>query len=91
MTSRALTAEAQAERDDFDREYERYGCTCCVSPPCNLCLHPGNPYNQEEDPTAWMPEALDLDALEQAAYIAVANTIESAAARHLQEMAHANR
>lgn len=87
---RILTPEAQAERDDFDREHEHRGCTCFIFPPCGHCLHPGNPRNQEEDPGAWEPEALDLDALEQAAYVAVANTIECAAARHLQEMAHAN-
>ena len=87
--ARILTPEAQAERDVFERWYG--DCTCFQPPPCCSCLHPGNPRNQEEDPDAWEPEALDLDALEQAAYIAVANTIERAAARHLQEMSHASR
>lgn len=49
-----LTAEAEAERDAFVREYGRDGnCSCHLSPPCDSCLHPGNPLNQAEDPTAW--------------------------------------
>lgn len=88
--NRVLTPDAQAERDDFDQEHERRGCTCCISPPCSHCLHPGNPRNQEEDPDAWMDELLDLDELEREARAAVASTVEAAAARHLQEMARAS-
>jgi hypothetical protein len=51
---RVLTPEAQAERDQFDREYGDGGCTCFISPPCGWCTHPGNPHNQEED-ECWMP------------------------------------
>jgi hypothetical protein len=56
MHERQLTSEAEAERCEFEREYSSRGCTCFISPPCNFCLHPGNPLNQEEDDTAWEPE-----------------------------------
>lgn len=52
MTKR-LTAAAEADNNDFKREYGRQGCTCFMSPPCNYCMHPGNPANQAEDETAW--------------------------------------
>ena len=54
-----LTEDAQFDRDNFharDEEYgslSRRGCTCCISPPCSFCVHPGNPFNQEEDDEAW--------------------------------------
>jgi hypothetical protein len=52
-----LTAEAEAERLDFQREYGRDGnCSCHISPPCCSCIHPGNPLNQNEDDTAWEPD-----------------------------------
>ena len=47
--TRRLTAEAQAERDDFEHEYYGGNCSCHLSPPCGSCTHPGNPHNQEED------------------------------------------
>ena len=50
-----LTPEAQADRDDFDLNYAGRGCRCHISPPCNYCVHPGNPENQEEDDDCWMP------------------------------------
>ena len=55
---RVLTPEAEAERDQFEAEYGHGGnCSCHISPPCNSCLHPGNPINQEADETAWMAAA----------------------------------
>jgi hypothetical protein len=50
---RVLTAEAQADRDDFDRDDG--GCSCHISPPCGYCTHPGNPLNQEDD-DCWTEE-----------------------------------
>ena len=50
-----LTPEAQADRDDFDLNYASMGCQCCISPPCNYCVHPGNPENQEENDGCWVP------------------------------------
>ena len=50
-----LTPEAEADRDDFEREYSDRGCTCFISPPCGYCTHPGNPINQEECDDCWMP------------------------------------
>jgi hypothetical protein len=52
--TRELTNEAQAERDEFDREYRGGNCSCFISPPCNSCMHPGNPLNQNEDDSAWI-------------------------------------
>lgn len=49
MTGRRLTADAQADRDAFECEFERSGCTCFISPPCGHCMHPGHPLNQEAD------------------------------------------
>ena len=52
-----LTAEAENDRMDFISEYGYDGnCSCHLSPPCNSCLHPGNPLNQAEDDTAWEPD-----------------------------------
>ena len=66
LAERVLTPEAQAERDDFQAEYGYDGnCSCHISPPCNSCLHPGNPRNQEEDETAWVADgAIDWTAPE---------------------------
>lgn len=52
---RVLTPEAQADRDAFIAEYGRDGnCSCHISPPCNSCLHPGNPLQQDEVESCWM-------------------------------------
>lgn len=53
MPERVLTEEAQFDRDAFERDYANRGCTCFISPPCNFCLHPGNPLNQEEVDECW--------------------------------------
>ena len=50
-----LTPGAQVERDAFEAYYGTGGdCSCHMSPPCGSCTHPGNPLNQEEDPSAWV-------------------------------------
>lgn len=55
--NRELTPEAEAERDDFEREHGWDGnCYCHISAPCGSCTHPGNPLNQAEDETAWVSE-----------------------------------
>lgn len=54
--TRVLTPDAQADRDDFTREYGSNGnCSCHISPPCNSCMHPGHPLNQERD-ECWTTE-----------------------------------
>jgi hypothetical protein len=53
VTGLQLTAAAEHDRAQWEREYERRGCYCCVSPPCGSCTHPGNPANQAEDDTCW--------------------------------------
>lgn len=51
-----LTADAQFDRDDFERKDPEYGrlsdrgCVCFTgAAPCSFCTHPGNPHNQEVD------------------------------------------
>lgn len=47
---RVLTPKAQEDRTNFKAEYGSAGnCSCHINPPCNSCLHPGNPFNQEDD------------------------------------------
>lgn len=53
---KVLTPGAQAERDQFEAEYGDGNCSCHLSPPCNSCIHPGNPLNQAEDDSAWQEE-----------------------------------
>jgi R67 dihydrofolate reductase len=49
-----LTDFAQHDADEFHRIFRGRGCSCCVSPPCNWCVHPGNPLNLDEDDEAWV-------------------------------------
>ena len=88
MSRRILTPEAEAERDDFERVHERRGCYCHISAPCGHCTHPGHPLALAEDETAWTWASWHdmLDDLTDKARAAVADTIEKAAKRHLQEM-----
>lgn len=45
-----LTEVAQFDRDEFVEIYGPTGnCSCHNHPPCDSCIHPGNPHNQEED------------------------------------------
>ncbi len=49
-----LTEQAEADRTDFISTHGSGGnCSCHISPPCDSCLHPGNPLNQDENPQAW--------------------------------------
>lgn len=50
---KVLTTEADNDRAEFIRHWGHDGCSCHLSPPCNYCLHPGNPLNQEEDALCW--------------------------------------
>lgn len=54
--SKVLTPEAEADREEFDREYDGGNCSCHISPPCGSCTHPGNPHNQDEYEDCWMDE-----------------------------------
>ena len=60
--NQVLTTEAQADRDDFDAT-NYGGCSCFISPPCNFCVHPGNPQNQDDFDECWQFESID-DRLE---------------------------
>lgn len=37
----------------FCREWQDYGCSCHLSPPCSYCTEEGNPASLEEDDCAW--------------------------------------
>jgi len=57
MTKRELTAEAELDRERFDRDYGNRGCNCFTGcAPCGWCTHPGNPINQAEDEECWERE-----------------------------------
>lgn len=60
--NQVLTAEAQADRDNFYAA-DYGGCSCFISPPCNFCVHPGNPRNQDDFDECWQFESID-DRLE---------------------------
>ncbi|AFC85880.1 hypothetical protein [Frateuria aurantia] len=62
---RVLTPEAEAERADFDSEFDGGNCSCHLTPPCGSCTHPGNPDNQAEDDSAWMEVDDDYDGVEE--------------------------
>ena len=51
-----LTEQAQNDRDEWELEYH-YGkaCSCHISPPCNSCIHQGNPLNQDDNDSCWEP------------------------------------
>jgi hypothetical protein len=51
---RVLTADAEYDRANFHYLYGEGNCSCHINPPCNSCLHPGNPLNQEEDENCWV-------------------------------------
>jgi hypothetical protein len=60
-----LTDAAQANRDEFEAEYGGGDCSCHISPPCNSCLHPGNPANQDDNDNCWTTEPVrEADKLE---------------------------
>jgi hypothetical protein len=50
---RQLTEEATRNRIAFERLRDERGCTCHLCPPCAVCMHLGNPVNQEEDESCW--------------------------------------
>lgn len=54
MAYRILTAEARAERADYQDLLSDRGCSCHISPPCSICVHPGNPVNQEGTDECWI-------------------------------------
>lgn len=58
MNNHHLTQDAQADRDNFDCEMQDHGCTCFISPPCSYCMHPGNPFNQEDE-ACWEPDVIE--------------------------------
>ena len=52
---RVLTPEAEDDSLDFVRDHGSEGnCSCHISPPCNSCMHPGNPLQLKSNDAAWM-------------------------------------
>ena len=52
---RELNAYGLQLQEDFEQMKKNSGgCSCHINPPCNYCLHPGNPHNLEETPEAWV-------------------------------------
>lgn len=58
---KTIKPEWQTEADAFRRDYADRGCTCFLSPPCDFCLHPGNPANLAETEEAWEESLGDAD------------------------------
>ena len=51
---RQLKPEYQKLRDNFAEQFEFYSCCSChISPPCEFCIHEGNPSNLAENEDAW--------------------------------------
>lgn len=50
---RKLTEQAIEDRADFNLLREERGCSCFQVAPCSVCVHPGNPENQENDESCW--------------------------------------
>lgn len=42
-----LTLSALKDRRMWEQISD--GCYCHLSPPCHICMHPGNPLNQDSD------------------------------------------
>lgn len=52
-----MTADASYDHEEFRRLFGSEGnCSCHISPPCNSCIHHGNPINMDEDDSAWEPD-----------------------------------
>lgn len=63
MNGSELTPDAQADRVEFDSTLASRGCTCFISPPCSFCTHAGNPLNQAEDESCWLPKTHESPAV----------------------------
>jgi len=50
---RTLNQLGIALQDEFEADMRDSCCSCHLNPPCNYCIHPGNPNNLEETPEAW--------------------------------------
>lgn len=79
-----LTDAAQKDLDSFLSAFDGGGCTCFVSPPCNWCVHPGNPNNLAEDPDAWVQSEVSKAVSEAHATMNV--FIEELFTYHLRQM-----
>jgi len=50
---RKLTPYAQLMRDEFMRKFSGRACLCQPYARCVMCMHSGNPANQEDDDSCW--------------------------------------
>lgn len=53
MSNQRLKPEYEDLKAEFEDRYGDCGCSCHISPPCNACIHPGNPLCLENTPEAW--------------------------------------
>lgn len=51
---RKLTPYAQQMRDLFMQAYSGRACMCSTWAKCAMCIHQGNPANQEGDDSCWI-------------------------------------
>lgn len=79
---KVLTPDAEAEYLDFEQHIADMGCRCCVSPPCEWCVHPGNPINLYECDDCWVDEDI-IDAMCEAAIAAIAEQIDKSVEQQL--------
>lgn len=52
--ARELNEEGEALREEFESVYKDSCCYCHLCPPCNYCVHPGNPMNLAECDDLWV-------------------------------------
>lgn len=53
MKDKILNEVGEQLRAEFETDYADGGCSCHINPPCNYCMHQGNPANLEDTPEAW--------------------------------------
>lgn len=54
IRTRELTEEGEGLKAEFESKYSNGGCACHINPPCEYCIHPGNPDNLEESDDLWI-------------------------------------
>lgn len=48
-----LNKLGQELEHEFEVEMGDSCCSCHINPPCNYCIHPGNPLNLAESDDCW--------------------------------------
>lgn len=82
--SRQLMPWAEDALAEWELFFGDSGCICFICPPCNSCVHPGNPVNLDETDDAWGEE---YEVMAEYAKRDLVKFIHTLANRHLAEMA----